>query len=47
MSSVFAPTYTGCGKGHYLELGYSRKEVFQGSEGPADIIAVGSPLQPI
>ena len=30
------------GKGHTLELGYSRKEVFQGSEGLDDIIAIRS-----
>ena len=32
------------GKGHYLELGY---KAFQDSKGPADIIVVASPLQPM
>ena len=45
MASVLAPMYQLLGKGHTLELGYSRK-VFQGSKGPDDINAIRSHCNP-
>ena len=45
MASVLAPMYQLLGKGHTLEMGYSRK-VFQCSKGPADINAIHSHRNP-